>query len=710
MVTGWRFAFSFTFIVLKVKSEQSDNKCMSNNLMDEMALDDQAMRPIIEDSDLIGGVYYMNYDECVIVSNDKWKDEAGGVPRHSYLLATATNWDNPEEFEEEDAYAILLRATGPEKLPAEDDLMNVREEAMRRKITNDTAVDSSQVPGTSEEIMDVLTKNEIQFSGINAKILGTVYEDDGIEFGSDVETFYSSARYKVYKPNAQALSEIFKLIQHDQDKQDEDDSVIRLGRVRYTSTERNRRLSEATVPIDIDDVVGNKTALFGMTRTGKSNTMKVLATSVFQHAVETDEEIGQLMFDPAGEYANVNQQDDETALADIHDDVVSVYSWGGAVEDGVESLQIDFFDYEQMDEVWQTIKLHLTRDADYVTSFKAANPVGPENRNENYSEFNKAVRCQSALYTCLVKAGFDTGNDFSTPIPTNTDIRDAVNSNVSGSDIDFNMPGNTPAGWVFVDEDDLVKFWETVAENRDVINNVDDDWITNDVEAMLVMLNMESGNGYKILEDLRRYHDPGTKGYYPDIIYESLADGDIVIVDLTQGTDEINQRISKTIVERVVERQVELFTDGEDPHNMEVYVEEAHRLFGSDYLDDADATDPYVRLAKEAAKYNIGLIYATQEVSGVDGRVLANTANWIVTHLNNTNETKELSRYYNFEDFEQLTLEAEDVGFARVKTLSGQFIIPTQIDEFDQDLIQQAGDLYEAKHGDSDGEFLSDYE
>jgi hypothetical protein len=678
--------------------------------MDEMALDDQAMRPIIEDSDLIGGVYYMNYDECVIVSNDKWKDEAGGVPRHSYLVATATNWDNPEEFEEEDAYAILLRATGPEKLPAEDDLMNVREEAMRRKITNDTAVDSSQVPGTSEEIMDVLTKNEIQFSGINAKILGTVYEDDGIEFGSDVETFYSSARYKVYKPNARALSEIFKLIQHDQDEQDEDDSMIRLGRVRYTSTERNPRLSEAAVPIDIDDVVGNKTALFGMTRTGKSNTMKVLATSIFQHAVETDEEIGQLMFDPAGEYANVNQQDDETALADIHDDVVSVYSWGGAVEDGVESLQIDFFDYEQMDEVWQTIKLHLTRDADYVTSFKAANPVGPENRNENYSEFNKAVRCQSALYACLVKAGFDTGNDFSTPIPTNTDIRDAVNSNVSGLDIDFNMPGNAPSGWVFVDEDDLVKFWETVAENRDVINDVDDDWITNDVEAMLVMLNMESGNGYKILEDLRRYHDPGTEGYYPDIIYESLADGDIVIVDLTQGTDEINQRISKTIVERVVERQVELFTDGEDPHNMEVYVEEAHRLFGSDYLDDADATDPYVRLAKEAAKYNIGLIYATQEVSGVDGRVLANTANWIVTHLNNTNETKELSRYYNFEDFEQLTLEAEDVGFARVKTLSGKFIIPTQIDEFDQDLIQQAGDLYEAKHGDSDGEFLSEYE
>lgn len=685
---------------------------MTSNLMDEMALDDQAMRPIIDNSSLVGGVYYMNYDECVIVSNDKWKDDAGGVPRHCYLLATPTDWDDPDEFEEDDAYAMLLRATGPEKLPAEDDLMQVREEAMRRKITNDTSVDSAQVPGTSEEIMDVLTKNEIQFSGINAKILGTVYEDDdGIEFGSDVETFYSSARYKVYKPNAEAISEIFKLIQLDKDdEEDGNDSVIRLGRVRYTSTERNTQLGNATVPIDIKDVVGNKTALFGMTRTGKSNTMKVLATNIFQHAVETDQEIGQLMFDPAGEYANVNQQDEETALADIHEDVVTVYSWGGDDEENVESLQIDFFDYEQMDEVWQTIKLHLTRDRDYVNSFKAANPVGPEDRDENYSEFNKAVRCQSALYACLVKAGFDTGENFSTPIPTNADIRDAVNTNTSDSSREFEASDAGPPGWIFANEDRLVEFWETVAENREAINDTDDDWITNDVEAMLVMLNLEAGNGYKILEGLRRYHDPGTEGYYPDIIYESLADGDIVIVDLTQGTDEINQRISKTIVERVVERQVTLFTEGDDPHNIEVYVEEAHRLFGSDYLDDADSTDPYVRLAKEAAKYNIGLIYATQEVSGVDGRVLANTANWIVTHLNNTNETKELSRYYNFEDFERLTLEAEDVGFARVKTLSGQFIVPTQIDQFDQDLIEEAGKRYEAKYGKNDDESLENWQ
>jgi hypothetical protein len=75
----------------------------------------------------------MDYDECTIVSNDRWKENVGGVPRHCFLLATAANWDNPDSFDEDEAYAILLRAKGPADLPNEDELMEVRAEAMRKK-------------------------------------------------------------------------------------------------------------------------------------------------------------------------------------------------------------------------------------------------------------------------------------------------------------------------------------------------------------------------------------------------------------------------------------------------------------------------------------------------------------------------------------------------------------------------------------------------
>jgi DNA helicase HerA-like ATPase len=101
-------------------------------------------------------------------------------------------------------------------------------------------------------------------------------------------------------------------------------------------------------------------------------------------------------------------------------------------------------------------------------------------------------------------------------------------------------------------------------------------------------------------------------------------------------------------------------------------------------------SDPYVRLAKEAAKFNIGLIYATQEISGVDPVILSNTSNWIVTHLNNRTEVKEFSKYYDFQDFGELTLRAEDVGFARMKTRSGRYIVPMQIDLFDASRVQAA--------------------
>jgi hypothetical protein len=117
---------------------------------------------------------------------------------------------------------------------------------------------------------------------------------------------------------------------------------------------------------------------------------------------------------------------------------------------------------------------------------------------------------------------------------------------------------------------------------------------------------------------------------------------------------------------------------GHIPPNMVIYVEEAHNLIGK--KEELTATWP--RIAKEGAKARIAFVYATQEPSSIHPNILANTENWYVTHLNNDDELKALSKFYDFADFQASLKNAQDVGFARIKTLSSPFVIPTQIHRF----------------------------
>ena len=117
-------------------------------------------------------------------------------------------------------------------------------------------------------------------------------------------------------------------------------------------------------------------------------------------------------------------------------------------------------------------------------------------------------------------------------------------------------------------------------------------------------------------------------------------------------------------------------------------LEEAHNLFSSErYQDDLDV---WVRMAKQASKLKIGMLYATQEVTGVDHQVLANTKNWVVAHLNNSREVNELARFYDFKAFGDAIISHEDKGYVRLKTMSSPYIVPVHIDRYGIELVNEA--------------------
>lgn len=112
---------------------------------------------------------------------------------------------------------------------------------------------------------------------------------------------------KVYKPDGELLKLIANFVrpQPKADKHPLADRRIKIGRVRYGASERQGETTDMVdVPLDPTDLIARRTALFGMSRTCKSNTVKKIASSVFMLRAEHSlrGRVGQLILDANGEY------------------------------------------------------------------------------------------------------------------------------------------------------------------------------------------------------------------------------------------------------------------------------------------------------------------------------------------------------------------------------------------------------------------------
>jgi hypothetical protein len=638
----------------------------------------------------IGGVYHLDYHTALVSTDDKWKADAGGLAQHSFLLATVMPLDRPGDPEDEEV--MLLRIDDTCVLPRQTELIEVREFTMRQMLTDGSLT------------VDALTQQEMQRSGLECKILGTFYQTDTLggrallDFGADIDNIYAASRYRVYKPSPAALSILasYPQLTEDEVRAGTLPHLLQIGSVRYSSTRRRARdHGENAVPVSVRvaDFIEMKTAVFGMTRMGKSNTMKTLAVATYRHSKLLSQPIGQLLFDPQGEYANPNEQDDDTALVQLGEDV-AIYRFGATARDGdgARSLQINFYDPAQIDATQQLIGSVLAGSASgaYIDNFIGAELSDPQpgpDGQVNYSRQNRARKARLCFYALLGKAGFATPTNAVFQTVMTAPLMTAFNGADTGYTITSGGRGSVTVRGV--DAAQAVVDWlvaEAEGGNGDASRWLEDP----SIDAVLALYNPTGSRlGWRWLRRLAPFHSPLATEDYSDRIYRDLIGGRVVIVDLSRGTEQVLQLLSERIINHILAQATERFTSGQEPHRMQIVIEEAHRLFDRKAYD-SDSPNPYVRLAKEAAKLKIGLIYATQEVTAVAPAVLANTSNWIVAHLNNTDEIRTLSKYYDFKSFEAAILSAEDRGFVRMKTRSGKYIVPVQVAKFDRSMINDA--------------------
>jgi DNA helicase HerA-like ATPase len=612
----------------------------------------------------VGRPFYFDFSKMKILSNDHWKEKVGGIAAGAFLVAVYDNAGAQPEV-------ILLRVLGPTTLPSDSDVVAAMVDHYKENAAIDTAASN----------LDSYTRYEFQFSGLECRVLGSFYRNEKgqTRFGADVDNFYGPNNYSVYRPSGRVLEYIVNFRDGDSIPGALGDQ--RIGEVRYASSMRHPSSGSVPVYVSALDYVGTRTALFGMTRTGKSNTVKMIIKATAELAPSGAQlrgspvlPIGQIVFDVNGEYANDNQQDQGTAIYQLYGSDVTRYSI--LEKPGFKVMKLNF--YNDLLAGFEMIHSNLQDDtAVYTQAFLNVNWETPDPTDQSAAiRHKRRLACYQAI---LQAAGFSVPKNHTVNFTGAKEINDAV-----GFDPKNGISLVQAAQW-------FSWVWDNYSSNLFFVNypsnNGGREWADDDLKSLMRFLTRKrqpgvqaTEAGFRKLVRLRELHTSTLQQSYETDIVNLLRAGKIVIIDLSQGNPEIQRTYSDRLCARIFRDSMERFIRNEQSNVIQLYFEEAHNLFPK--KNEADLTLIYNRIAKEGAKLNLGLVYATQEVSSISSNVLKNTQNWFVSHLNNGDELREISKYYDFEDFVESLRRTTDKGFIRMKTYSNAFIVPVQIDRF----------------------------
>ncbi|QXO95569.1 DUF87 domain-containing protein [Methanospirillum purgamenti] len=618
----------------------------------------------------VGFVLEIGYNTATIVTSDAFKIAVGGIPRNSLLIMV------PAEYTKYTPHFSLLRVDGTADEPLKKEKQQTYFELHKKSMPE----------------LDVFTQSELQWGALKTSFLGMYYPhpelSNVIEFSGDLNNIVSAHKYFVYSPSDELLDLIINSIQPSQ-------NLFEIGKLRFTECRLKLpdcKLPNVPVIVSTDDFKGTRTAMFGKTRTGKSNIVKIIAESLIKtthlNPSTTDKRkhsVGQVIFDINGEYANDNPQDDSTSLASAYSSDCDVYAITPKENTVSKPLRLDFYSNPDISHhlLGTLIREKESHLSNYISSFLSVEiPSFASIQEMGFGDRTRANRKILMYWAILHKAGFPA--NFSTlqhyggvnPRFGREQRLEIYEAN------DRQMPENVTT------LDELLIELQLFAErNRnshlprlESANN--NPLFDSDDEALLEFLvpRSQSASGPRKILPYRIYHDKDAANFVTEIL-NSLSLGKTIILDLSNAHPEVMNYFSQWLSKSIFEHQVELFSENKlSDHYIQLYFEEAHNLFPS---DDSKVTSIYNRISKEGAKYHLGMVYSTQSPSTISQDLLAQTENFFVTHISSRPEVDKLARLnVAYEGLIEDILQTKTQGYVRILTRSNRFVIPIQANKF----------------------------
>lgn len=607
----------------------------------------------------IGYVLDISYDGATIITSDAYKKAVGGIPRGSFLILV------PSDYKEYKPHFSLLRVKGITDTPLKSQVQQTYFEMQKKSMPE----------------LDIWTQGELQWGALECDVLGMFYanpkQTDILSFSGDVNNVVSAHRYEVYAPDAELLDMIINDTVRNEYKE-------RIGYLRTMECQfdiEKQQTEQIPVKISMKDFMGCRTAMFGKTRLGKSNVVKLIAQNMIDATKETNN-VGQLIFDINGEYANDNPQDNNSSIYSANKDVCEVYAL--TKREGTPSKELKLNFYEQFDTCKTIIGRFLEQDgqtANYVTAFSSVElPTVQEIKEMEMSEQIRAIRKVQIFWAILSEAGFKVDESKLAKLGLYNKVVQTFNPGFS-KDVRKAIFGKE-------DEEKPKNLDELVYELKAVGNYIKEgnpdlkdssgkkDLFDIDSKFLLGFLCPKTGTGPKILATYRNYHSPNADDFVKNIS-ESLNNGKTVILDLGNATDTIRKYFSDLLSKEVFNMQEKKFVENKlGDSYIQLYFEEAHNLFPP---QTKDLTDVYSRFAKEGAKFHIGMIYSTQSPSTISKELLVQTENFFIGHLSSIEEASALSKLQiAYSGIETDILKSRTPGFMRMLTMSNRFVIPVQ--------------------------------